>query len=437
MIDPQLQKIHEALEEYTRSGALDSLNSAPPAAAAALEAGGPTVMSRSDMQELRSRLFRKSVPELMAIFADQAQRTDTGVPLAAWMAGSGNPYAINEALNAKTADATMVRKAMDTGGAAALIRQDLEPVLLALFVKQFPAWERINKIPANGLLHSWNKITSFGDAQFMPELGTVTDDNNTYERASTNIGVLARRIGVSLKSGFAVTAGGAGYNLEQEELTGGLRAMAHKLQKTIFQGNSTASGGTASSEDGAYDANAFDGLRKLLALRDTDIDLSDATFSNRDDITSGIDDATVSITNNGGAASVIYIRADEHNQWNKQQLPIVRVMDKTEFVPGIRVPAVATSAGDLPLVPIPGDSIGSYDAAGSGHGVAGKESADIYVVDESTLSLPYLGSDGIVTLDIPIGVGGQLVHYFIMFCMFGLQLKTDLFSAKVRAQIEA
>lgn len=34
---------------------------------------------------------------------------------------------------------------------SALIRQDLEPTLYALFVKVFPAWERIAKGPSNGL----------------------------------------------------------------------------------------------------------------------------------------------------------------------------------------------------------------------------------------------------------------------------------------------
>ncbi len=32
-----------------------------------------------------------------------------------------------------------------------LIRQDLEPVLYALFVKRFPVFDRLRKVPANGL----------------------------------------------------------------------------------------------------------------------------------------------------------------------------------------------------------------------------------------------------------------------------------------------
>jgi hypothetical protein len=302
-----------------------------------------------------------------------------------------------------------------------------------VFVRNFPMWDRINKKPANGLTHSWNQITDFGDATFMSELGTVTDDQNTYNRETTNVSVLARRVGVSFKSQFAVQQGGAGYNLEQEELTGGLRAMAHKLQKTIFQGNAAVSGHAATDEYGAYDANAFTGLRQLLIAKDVDIDISDATFADKDSITMGIDDAIVPIVNNGGMPSLVVGRADEHNVWSKQQLEIVRIQaPRVEFIPGVQVTGIMTSAGQLPFLMVPGDSIGHYTNAANS-----KDSADIYVLDENSLALPYLGSDSIQVLDIPVGVGGQLVHYYILWVMVGLELATTLWSEKVRAQIGA
>jgi len=369
---------------------------------------------------------------LHAVIGEQAAKEGVGIPLAQWMHHGGNANAIQAALNQNTPDAQFLKKAMDSAGAGALIRQDLEAPLLALFVKRFPAFQRIRKIPANGLVHAWNKITDYGDAQFMPELGTVTDDNNTYERATTNIGILARRVGISLKAGFAVNAGGGGWNLEQTELEGGLTAIAHKMQKTIFQGNATASGGTAANEYGEYDPNAFTGLRQLLMNSAEDADVSDASPDNWDDMTSAVAAGVVTTTDAGGTApSIVYLRNSEFQKWNQQQMPLVRIVrDSAEFVPGIRVPAIATPAGDVPLVPVAGDSIGHYD-------FNGKDTADAYVLDESTLALPYLGSDSITTLDIPIGVAGQLVHYFIVFCMFGLELRTDLFNRKIRFQLEA
>ena len=45
--------------------------------------------------------------------------------------------------------------------------------------------------------------------------------------------------------------------------------------------------------------------------------------------------------------------------------------------------------------------------------------SDIYLLDENSISIPYLGSDGPTVLDIPMGVSGQLTHLFIIFGMFG------------------
>ncbi len=433
-LDPTLVKVQEALEEYTRSASapLDKAAEVPATPPAGLDTTPQKTFSATDTLELREAMMKLSTPQLHAVIGEQAAKENVGIPLGQWMAHSGNTAAIHAALSQNTPDAHLLRKAMDSAGAGALIRQDLEAPLLALFVRRFPAFQRIRKIPANGLVHAWNKITDYGDAQFMPELGTVTDDNNTYERATTNIGILARRVGISLKAGFAVNQGGGGWNLEQVELEGGLTAIAHKMQKTIFQGNASASGGTATDEDGEYDPNAFTGLRQLLKNSAEDADLSNADPAQWDDIVSAINGGVVTTTNNGATApTVVYIRADEHDKFNRQQLPIVRIMDnRTEFVPGIRVPAIATSAGDVPLFAVPGDSIGHYDHNN-------KDTADAYVLDESTLALPYLGSDSITTLDIPIGVAGQLVHYFIVFCMFGLELRTELFNRKVRFQLEA
>ena len=76
-IDPTLAKIQEALDEFSRSGELDKVAApaTPPASPdAGFNAGGNVYMSVSDKYELQRRLVQKSVPELHAIFADQASR---------------------------------------------------------------------------------------------------------------------------------------------------------------------------------------------------------------------------------------------------------------------------------------------------------------------------------------------------------------------------
>jgi len=59
----------------------------------------------------------------------------------------------------------------------------------------------------------------------------------------------------------------------------------------------------------------------------------------------------------------------------------------------------------------------------------------MYVVDEDTWSMPYLGSDSITTLEIPVGVGGALTRLYIMFVMYGLAAKTPQFNVKIRVAV--
>jgi hypothetical protein len=426
-----LNRALETLEDIQK--ALESLNAKPnvapvapaePAVTQGIEdqAGPafPRVLSTMDQLEIRGKLRTKSTRELHTMFALQAREQNSGIPFDVWASAGG--YALQSALS--KSDNPQLIKALDSSSASALIRQDLEPLLYELFVRQFPAWERFSKEPANGLVHAYNQVTSFGDAKFMTELGTVTDDESVYERQTTPISVIATRRGVSLKSQFATLAGGAGFNPEQLELTGGLRAVAHRMQVTIFQGNATASGGTAATEDGLYDANAFDGLRKIL--NQTQAEDVDPFATTPENMRAAIDDAATSVMDGGGQVSVIYSSARNKTLFDEQQDANVRYIDTTvPIIPGVLTNAVNTIFGPLPIVPVPGDSIGTYTRSAQLVG-------DLYLLDESSISLPFLGSDGPTVLDIPIGISGQLTHLFIMFGMWGLAVKAIPFSNKVR-----
>jgi hypothetical protein len=87
--------------------------------------------------------------------------------------------------------------------------------------------------------------------------------------------------------------------------------------------------------------------------------------------------------------------------------------------------SVATANGQLPVLAVAGDSIGSY-------AISSVNKRDMYVIDEDAWSLPYLGTDSITTLEIPVGVGGALTRLYIMFTMFGLASKATKFNAKIR-----
>lgn len=434
--DVTLNGVFETLEAIQASLAKlnDAPNTTPPeipvAAAGVADQGTPAIptsraLTQLDQMELRRSIrYTKAgnlrpIGEIHAMLGQQASQRDSGIPVDMW-ANSGGMQ-VQTAMQQNP----MIQKALDSSSASALIRQDLEPFLYELYVREFPAFERFPREPANGLVHAYNQITDFGSAEFMPELGTVTDDRSTYVRQTTNVAILATRRGVSLKSQFAVLQGGAGYNPEQLELQGGLRAMAHELQKAIFQGNSTNSGGTLSSEDGAYDANAFDGLRKILNTANAKN--VDPTLATPEDMRAAIDRAAEEVVEEGGRVSIIWCHPHEKVSFDLQQDANVRYMNSfVDVAVGVQTNAVNTLFGPLPLAVVPGDSIGTYTNSGSRR--------DMYLLDESSISLPYLGSEGPTVLEIPIGISGQLTRLYIIFGMWGLAVKAIPFSNKVRVK---
>lgn len=422
-----LQRLKTALEELGPE--LEKQNETPKTATAGVgeeaERAKRKFLTSSDQLEMRRALRKLSDNELSAMFSSQIRKQDTGIPVDVWMAAGGNAQAISNAFETNP----QITRALDTGGATALIRQDLEPLLYELYIRNFPAWERFAKEPANGLVHAYNRQTGFGGAKFMGELGTVTDDQAAYQRATTPISVLATRRGVTLKAQYGTLAGGAGFNPEQLELQAGLRAIAYTMQKTIFQGNSSVStaASNGSDEDGAYDVFAFDGLRRILKGGGGNTPVTvDPTAATPEDMRGAIADAIVSAIQLAGNPRIAYLDPETKNQFDKQQDKNVRYMDtRTEVAVGIITNVVNTPNGAIPLFVVPGDSIGEYTSGAD-------TVSDIYLLDESAISIPYLGSDGPTVLDIPMGVSGQLTRLFIIFGMWGLAAKSVQFHNKVR-----
>lgn len=370
--------------------------------------------------------------EIGMMVSSQVRKSGVGIPLETWLNTAG--FSAQVAFDGITQQLSPdIQKAIDTTAATALIRQDLEPLLYEVFIRIFPAYDRFQKEPANGLTHAWNQITAYGDAVFMPELGTVTDDKSTYVRKTTNVAILATRRGLSLKSKFAVIAGGMNYNPEMIELQGGLRSIAYRMQKTIFEGNAADSGGTASDELGLYDADAFTGLRQLL---------NDADVKNIDPATNPtttgnfrrvLNQVVLPIVQAGGRPTQIWSHPSEKITFDEQQDPNVRILASQQANMGVGVMAerVNTIAGPIPWAIVPGDSISSYTASTYSSNTV----RDVYVLDEDSLSLPFLGTPGPTVLEIPIGISGQLTHLYIVFLMNGLALKVLPWHNKMRVKV--
>lgn len=453
-IQDSVKNAHEAMEKI--AGYLGTLGStveplaavpAPAAAASAVPAiaagidsqGSPDptdsgvrrALNASQRLAVARELRKMSDTELHIMFAEQAIQKNTGIPLDLWLSAGGQARVAGFGLLPGQVVPELAR-AIDTSTASALIRQDLEPVLYELFVREFPGFDRFRREPANGLTHTWQQTTSYGDAQFMGELGTVTDDRSTYVRQTTNVAIIATRRGVSLKSQFAVLAGGAGFNPEQLEMTGGLRALAHRMQYQIFSGHSTDNTGTANNELGLYDPNAFTGLRSILnTARAKNVDPINSTPANVEDVRRAINQAAVEVMQQGGRVSMMWGSPLDKEVFDSQQDKNVRYMqDLVNVAVGVTTNAVNTVFGALPYGVLVGDAIGSYvpTVLPSGYTTV----RDLYLLDESTISMPYLGSEGPTVLDIPIGISGQLTHLFIIFGMWGLAVKAPTFNNKVR-----
>ena len=433
-VHPEIARALEVARNFAST--LESLNASPNTAPASAEGPGDgmtaapsrKLMAGSDLIEVRQQLRALPTQSVYHVFSQQSRRKDTGVPLEAWLAASGNPglaQRLDQGLEPE------VQKLLDTGSGSALVRQDLEPVMYELFVRTFPAWDRIEKEPANGLVHTYTQHTGYGDAEFIGELGTVPDDKGAYLRQTTNIAIIGTRRGVTLKQQFAALQSGSGFNPEQREMRSALISVANKMQKTIFQGNAnvTQSGGTSGDEAGAYDADGFTGLRQLLNL--SKAKTVNPFAGTPEDMRAAIERACVEIMDLGGAASMVWLRATDKATFDIQQDKNVRYMqDLVDVAVGVRTNAVNTVFGPLPLVAVPGNSIGVYEYSTWG----ANNAADLYIIDEQTLSMPYLGSEGPTVIEIPMGVGGQLTRLFIVFGMWGLALKAPEFSNKVRIE---
>ena len=334
---------------------------------------------------------------------------------------------------AKAMGFTSMAKAADSGIAAPLIRQDLDPKIYDVFVKKFPFWDMLEKIPSNGLVHAYNQKTGFGAALFQSETGTVTDDNSTYNRATANIAVLATRRGVTLKAQYAVRQGGAPYDAEAEEIESGLVAMAYTTQRALFRyQDSDSTSTTATAANGNYDANAFNGLRYIINNQSpaaNTVTAATGTGTNPTPVTGAVKQVADAIIDAGGNPSLIVGASQGARLLEFEQMQFARyLLPGAELVPGLKVKEVDCGYATLPLLRVPGDSVGTYVAGGHTY-------TDLFVLDMDVVKWAYLGGATPTILEIPIGTDSKLQKLFIPFHMGGLVVTVPAFVGRVSVQI--
>lgn len=334
-----------------------------------------------------------------------------------------------------------------TFGGSVLPRVDLEQTVLAIFLKRFPAWDIFEKEQSNGMLHTWNAQTVAGsstDSQLSAatEITTVNDDTATYAQKNTaNIATLMTRRGNSLKEILAVQQSGMRYSPETLEIFGGTIMLQRLAQKYLLQGNfSVSSGAGASTELGANSSASFDGLRIWTSgtapfnspVSAVAVNLDDTTGGGPFTITAGINYTCANIQNQGGEPGLVIMSTVAKSRYMQEQEGKQR-SEASTIVPGLKIPTVATVAGDLPVVGVPGaaNALGTYNRSTDSRLVE-----DVYILDLSTIVLRYIGSPDINIFEIPMGVDGQLTRRYILFMMFGLQIADNgAFQGKLRLPV--
>ncbi len=419
----ELTGVLERLEEITKG--LQGLSQPPTAAEANNNEDHPdggtirgVARARSlEIEQMREKAMRLPPAQLKAAIRDQLEYGSdqgAGIPFQAWA---------NQHTASKIVEDVEFAKFIDTTSGNVLIRQDLEPLIFAAFVRRFPAFARVDKTPANGLVHTFQRTDARPVATYIAETANVPDSQSVYTRATSNISVLALRVGTSLKQSLSVTAGGMPFDTEQQEISFGIEAIAAQLQQTYLQGNATVPGGTLNTVDGLFDANSFDGLRRTVPA-------ANIRALGTDTILEGLNQADALSVNLGGTSTVVMMRVTDGVQFENELQPFRRFIEseRVEVVPGLpNVTGVSLSgSGVVPVIKVPGADWTVYTVGGDA-GIS-----DAYVLDESVVTLPYLGSDVPTVIELPLGVTGALTKLYMLVGMFGVAVRVPNFIAKLR-----
>jgi hypothetical protein len=262
------------------------------------------------------------------------------------------------------------------------------------------------------------------------ELGSVTYDHSVLARQTTPISVFAQGRGVSFKETAAVEAGGMDFKPLSIEMDAATTRLAKDIQGMMFQGNfGNSSGQTASTEGGAYNALYFDGFRGVIG--------SVGTFSGNNavqvdigslNITESTKLTAAKIANNGGNPDLVVMGMLAKDALDTENMVNQRWNDNmTEVAPGVNVNTINWANGKVKILPVPGDTLGTYNRTSDNALVE-----DIYVLDSSKIVLRWLYSETMTVLEIPSGVDGQLSSRIIAFYMYGLEQAAPVFSGKAR-----
>lgn len=334
----------------------------------------------------------------------------------------------------------IAQRAGDTISTSPIVAQRLEPEVMPVFVRDFPFYDLIEKVPSNGVSHTFLQQTAHTqspDPHTMSETGTVQNDSNVYLRKTTNIAQIALQRGVTLKAGFAgAAAGGPSNNLMAREVEGGLITIARDAQMEFLRyQESDNTSLTATAANGKFDANGVNGLRfvaNTMSPPENSAIVDIRTIWTDQRVLVQVRQIVANIIDKGGRPDLIVASTAGEEALFKDQMELVRYIkeaSRQQITPGLNVRAVSTAAGELPVLMVPGNHIGTWvDGTGAIY-------SDIFICQTETLEIPYLGAPEPTIIRIPIGVNGQLSELAIPFVLLGLACKAPQYLGRVSCRI--
>lgn len=323
-----------------------------------------------------------------------------------------------------------------------LIRQDLEPVTLALYLTEFPLVSLLSAVPGNGLQHAYDVMTTPDPnmsttantvSTVISELAAVSFTASVYQRKTVPFNIFAVGRGVSFLEMAAVRGGGMAWDPTRMELAGGVIKIAYDYETLMLQGNGSYAAGTAANEGGPYNSAPayFDGMRLILGS------VAGSGYSGNNaiqmeqgslDLTRTIKANAAKVAQQGGKIDLAIMSINGKEQLDQENEGNKRYNDNTlEILPGVQVNQIPWANGIIKVIAVPGFGFGTYTSPLSGQPVE-----DVYLLQSDTVERPWLYSEGLTVIELPAAVDYTLSQRYILFQLGSMAIKGQPFAGKVR-----
>lgn len=335
------------------------------------------------------------------------------------------------------------------GGAQPVtIRTDIVPHLINMFVDRFPFFDTIEKVPANGLSHTWDLITDYDptDASFVDDFTAATPGKSSYAQQATLIAISLAERGSTFRMRLAEQQSGMRYDgkdASQREVANGVLALAHLHQKASFQGEKATAGKTGLDEYGTYYPFGYDGFRGILGNPGNAF----ATYYPGGEVPIAIDQgvSTVqasieaigqAVTDAGGSLNdyTAWMNYRAYSKISAEAGNLLRINagpSATSTAYGVSIDYLLMGNTEVGIKLVPGDSVGNYvPATGAYAGTAG--CTDIDFINSNEVQMACLGPDAPFVIEIPMGVDGTLTSRFLVAFLASLIVMAPAKQAKLR-----